>query len=115
MHPFYVARLLNSLDHVTNGRIAFNVVTSTRRADAANYGFDELMEHNSRYDRMEEFIDVCKALWASVEPDAFVWDRETGVVVATRRRCSAINHVGKFFKVRGPARTACRRRRAARC
>ena len=38
------------------------------------------MEHSSRYDRMEEFIEVCKALWASVEPDAFVWDRETGVV-----------------------------------
>ena len=62
MHPFYTARLLNSLDHVTNGRIAFNVITSTRRADAANYGFDELMEHDLRYDRMEEFVDVCKAL-----------------------------------------------------
>jgi len=74
MHPFYVARLFNSLDHVTNGRMAFNVVTSTRRADAANYGFDELMEHNSRYDRMEEFIDVCKALWSSIEPDAFAWE-----------------------------------------
>src|ERR1700746_1899983 len=48
MHPFYVARLLNSLDHVTGGRIAFNVVASTRRADAANYGFDELMQHGDR-------------------------------------------------------------------
>ena len=43
MHPYYVSRLLNSLDHITGGRIAFNVVTSTRRADAANYGYDELM------------------------------------------------------------------------
>lgn len=58
MHPFYVARLLNSLDHVTNGRIAFNVIASSRQADAANYGFDELMEHSRRYDRMEEFMDV---------------------------------------------------------
>ncbi len=102
MHPFYVARLLNSLDHVTNGRIAFNVVTSTRRSDAANYGFDELMEHNSRYNRMEEFIDVCKALWSSVEPDAFVWDRETGAVVEDPSKVSAINHAGPFFKVKGP-------------
>ena len=39
MHPFYVARLLNSMDHITEGRMAFNVVASTRRADAANYGF----------------------------------------------------------------------------
>ena len=71
MHPFYVARLLNSLDHLTNGRIAFNVITSQRKADAQNYGFDELMEHGQRYDRMDEFMDVCQALWRSVEPDAF--------------------------------------------
>ena len=102
MHPFYVSRLLNSLDHITGGRMAFNVVTSTRRADAANYGYDELMEHNSRYDRMEEFVQVCKALWASVEPDAFVWDRETGVVVPDPKKVRAINHKGAFFKVKGP-------------
>src|SRR5262249_13355874 len=46
MHPFYTARLLNSLDHITNGRIAFNVITSQRRADYANYGYDELVDHN---------------------------------------------------------------------
>ena len=104
MHPFYVARLLNSLDLVTGGRMAFNVITSTRRSDAANYGFDELMEHNSRYDRMEEFVDVCKALWSSVEPDAFVWDRETGVV-CDPDKVHPINHSGQFFKVRGPLST----------
>jgi len=101
MHPFYVSRLLNSLDHVTGGRIAFNVITSSRRADAMNYGFDELMEHGSRYDRMEEFVDVCKALWESVGPDAFVWDRESGEV-ADPTKVQPINHKGKFFNVRGP-------------
>jgi FMN-dependent oxidoreductase (nitrilotriacetate monooxygenase family) len=101
MHPFYVARLFNSLDHVTNGRIAFNVIASSRNADAANYGFDELMEHGTRYDRMEEFIDVCRALWDSVKPDAFIWDRESGVV-ATPNKVRAVNHDGRFFKVRGP-------------
>jgi FMN-dependent oxidoreductase (nitrilotriacetate monooxygenase family) len=101
MHPFYTARLLNSLDHVTGGRIAFNVITSSRRADAANYGFDELMEHGARYDRMEEFIDVCKALWASVEADAFLWDHASGVV-ADPAKVHAIDHVGKYFKVKGP-------------
>jgi FMN-dependent oxidoreductase (nitrilotriacetate monooxygenase family) len=101
MHPFYTARLLNSLDHVTNGRIAFNVITSTRRADAANYGFDELMEHDLRYERMEEFIDVCKELWESVAADAFVWDRESGIV-ANPDKVRPINHAGQFFKVRGP-------------
>ena len=44
---------------------------SSRGADAANYGFDELMEHGLRYERMEEFIDVCRALWDSAAPDAF--------------------------------------------
>lgn len=101
MHPFYVARLLNSLDHITNGRIAFNVITSQRKADAENYGFDELMEHGRRYDRMEEFVAVCKALWASVEPDAFVWDADTGIV-ADPAKVRAINHDGTFFKVKGP-------------
>jgi len=101
MHPFYVARLLNSLDHVTGGRVAFNVIASTRGADAANYGFDELMEHDLRYERMEEFIDVCKALWDSVPPGSFVWDRESGVV-CDPAKVHAINHSGRFFKVRGP-------------
>jgi FMN-dependent oxidoreductase (nitrilotriacetate monooxygenase family) len=102
MHPFYVARLLNSLDHITNGRIAFNIIASSRRADAANYGYDELMEHELRYERMEEFVDVCLALWSSIDPDAFVWDRDTGVVIEDPRKVRPINHVGRFFRVKGP-------------
>ncbi len=101
MHPFYVARLMNSLDHITGGRVAFNVIASTRGADAANYGFEELMDHDLRYERMEEFIDVCKALWGSVAPDAFVWDRASGVV-CDPAKVHAINHKGRFFNVRGP-------------
>ncbi|QEO14933.1 NtaA/DmoA family FMN-dependent monooxygenase [Agromyces intestinalis] len=101
MHPFYVARLLNSLDHVSGGRIAFNVVASTRLADAANYGFDELLEHDRRYERMEEFIDVCKALWDSVPPEAIVMDRETGRF-ADPELISPIDHAGAYFRVKGP-------------
>jgi FMN-dependent oxidoreductase (nitrilotriacetate monooxygenase family) len=101
MHPFYVARLLNSLDHITGGRIAFNVIASSRRADAANYGFDELMEHDQRYERMEEFMAVCNALWESVAPDAFIWDRVTGIV-ADSAKVKPINHKGRFFSVKGP-------------
>jgi FMN-dependent oxidoreductase (nitrilotriacetate monooxygenase family) len=104
MHPYYVARLMNSLDHVTGGRIAMNVITSTRRSDAANYGFDELMEHSARYDRLEEFVEVCWALWDSVGPDAMVWNHETGQV-GDPGKIRPINHVGKYFKVRGPLNT----------
>jgi FMN-dependent oxidoreductase (nitrilotriacetate monooxygenase family) len=101
MHPFYTARLLNSLDHVTNGRIAFNVITSQRRADFANYGYDELIDHETRYERLEEFIDVCRKLWNSVDKDAFIWNRATGQV-ADPSKVRAINHVGEFCKVKGP-------------
>lgn len=101
MHPYYTARLLNSLDHVTNGRMAFNVITSQRRSDFQNYGYDELVEHGTRYDRMEEFVDVCRALWDSVEPDAFLWNRVTGQV-ADPAKVRAIQHRGRFFQVRGP-------------
>ncbi|MRJ77880.1 NtaA/DmoA family FMN-dependent monooxygenase [Aeromicrobium sp. SMF47] len=101
MHPFYVARLLNSLDHVTSGRIAFNVVASTRLADAQNYGYDQLLEHELRYERMEEFIGVCKALWRSVEPDAILRDRETRRF-ADPTKVHPIDHHGRFFDVAGP-------------
>lgn len=101
MHPFYVARLLNSLDHVTGGRIAFNVVASTRGADAANYGYSELLDHDLRYERMEEFIGVCRALWDSVAPDAIVRDRATGRF-ADPAKVTPIDHAGQFFTVKGP-------------
>ncbi len=104
MHPYYMARLMNSLDHVTGGRIAMNLVTSTRPADAANFGFDQLMEHGARYDRMEEFVDVCRMLWDSVEPDAMLWDHATGRV-GDPAKIHDVRHEGRFFKVAGPLNT----------
>ena len=104
MHPYYMARLFNSLDHVTGGRIAFNVITSTRRSDYANYGYDEIVDHDERYDRMEEFIDVCRALWNSVEPDAMIWDDATGQV-GDPAKVHDVDHRGRFFKVTGPLNT----------
>jgi FMN-dependent oxidoreductase (nitrilotriacetate monooxygenase family) len=101
MHPYHIARLANSLDHITEGRLALNLVTSTRPADHANYGFDQLVEHGTRYERMEEFVDVCQALWDSVERDAIILDHETGVF-ADPAKVHAINHRGKFWDVRGP-------------
>jgi FMN-dependent oxidoreductase (nitrilotriacetate monooxygenase family) len=101
LHPFYVARLLNSLDHVTGGRVAFNVVTSTRGADAANYGYPGLMDHELRYERMEEFIGVCRALWDSVAPDAIIRDRSSGRF-ADPTKVHPIDHDGRFFTVKGP-------------
>jgi FMN-dependent oxidoreductase (nitrilotriacetate monooxygenase family) len=104
MHPYYTARLMNALDHVTGGRIAMNLVTSTRRSDAANFGFDELMEHGARYDRMEEFVDVCRKLWDATEADAMLWDHETGRV-GDPAKIHAMSHRGRFFRVEGPLNT----------
>ena len=104
MHPYYTARLLNSLDHVTGGRIAMNLVTSTRKSDAANFGFDELMEHGSRYDRMEEFTDVCRKLWDATEADAMIWDHASGRV-GDPAKVHGMSHKGRFFKVEGPLNT----------
>jgi FMN-dependent oxidoreductase (nitrilotriacetate monooxygenase family) len=101
MHPFYVARLLNSLDHVTSGRMAFNVVASARTSDAANYGFDTLLDHGTRYERMEEFVEICRQLWDSVEPGAIVRDHATGLF-ADPGKVHRLDHDGKHFKVRGP-------------
>ena len=104
MHPYYTARLMNSLDHVTGGRIAMNLVTSTRRSDAANFGFDELMEHGARYDRMEEFALVCRKLWDATEADAMLWDHASGRV-GDPAKVHAMSHRGRFFKVDGPLNT----------
>lgn len=104
MHPYYLARLMASLDHLTNGRIAINLVTSTRRTDAANFGFDQLMEHGARYERMEEFVAVCRQLWDATEADAMVWDRDSGVV-GDPTKVHDVHHAGRFFKVEGPLNT----------
>jgi FMN-dependent oxidoreductase (nitrilotriacetate monooxygenase family) len=101
MHPYHIARLANSLDHMTGGRLALNLVTSTRPADAANYGYDQLMEHGQRYARMEEFIEICSELWRSVEPDAIILDPETGIF-ADPEKVHAINYRGQYWNVRGP-------------
>jgi len=100
-HPFHVARMFNALDHVTRGRIAWNAVTSAYKNEAANYGFDEMMEHDERYRRAEEFLTVARALWDSVEPDALIADREQGIF-CNPAKVHRIDFRGRYFNVRGP-------------
>lgn len=100
-HPFHCARHFNALDHVTKGRIAWNAVTSAYKNEAANYGYDEMMEHDERYVRAQEFLKVACELWNSVEPDAFVMDREKGIF-CDPAKVHRIDHRGKYFNVRGP-------------
>ena len=99
-HPFYAARLWATLDHLTRGRAAWNVVTSLNHNQSANYG-EERRPTDERYDRAHEFIEVCRKLWDSWEPDAVVMDREAGVF-ADPAKVHRIEHEGRFFRSRGP-------------
>ncbi|WP_257300744.1 LLM class flavin-dependent oxidoreductase [Haloarchaeobius sp. FL176] len=101
-HPYQLAREFSTLDHVTDGRVAFNVVTSYLESAAANLGLDARMDHDERYDRAAEFMDVCYALWEdSWEDDAVVRDREGGRF-SDPGKVHAIDHDGEHFAVPGP-------------
>ncbi|MDA1310048.1 MAG: NtaA/DmoA family FMN-dependent monooxygenase [Proteobacteria bacterium] len=99
-HPFYAARLWASLDHLTEGRAGWNVVTSINSNQAANYG-EERQSADTRYDRAHEFMEVCQKLWRSWDEDAVVMDRENAIF-ADPDKVHRIEHEGRFFKSRGP-------------
>ena len=99
--PFLLARLVNSLDHVTEGRVGWNCVTSSNDGAAQNYGHAEQPPHDERYDLADEFADLVTKLWDAWEPDAVVLDRETPMF-ADGSKVHAVNHAGKYFRCRGP-------------
>ena len=99
--PYIVARVMATLDHLTGGRVGWNVVTSSEDQAAQNYGIEHLLEHDERYVMAEEFVTVAKALWDSWEPGAIVADRQTGYL-ADHTKVHPIHHHGKYFDVRGP-------------
>jgi FMN-dependent oxidoreductase (nitrilotriacetate monooxygenase family) len=102
VHPYQLARELSTLDHLTDGRIAFNVVTSYLESAAQNLGLDERMEHDARYDRAEEFMQVCYRLWEdSWEDNAVVRDVGAGRYTDPDK-VHAIDHEGDHFSVPGP-------------
>lgn len=100
-HPFHVARMFASLDHVTQGRMAWNAVTSAYKNEAANYGFEKMMPAAERYARAREHLEVVQKLWASVEPDAIRLDRENGIF-ADPSKVHFVDHKGEYYNVRGP-------------
>jgi alkanesulfonate monooxygenase len=99
--PYHVARKFASLDHISGGRAGWNVVTSGNEAEAYNFGLDEHYEHDERYRRAHEFVQVVQSLWDSWDDDAFLYDREQGRFFDPDR-VHMLNHAGKYYKVRGP-------------
>ena len=98
--PYNLARLYASLDHISNGRAGWNIVTSANDFAARNFGADRLPPHNKRYAKAREFYQVVTALWDSWEDDAFVYDKEAGLNFDPAKM-HVLDHEGEFFKVNG--------------
>jgi FMN-dependent oxidoreductase (nitrilotriacetate monooxygenase family) len=98
---FNLARQFASLDHISNGRVGWNIVTSWLATAAGNFGDAGQLSHAERYARGEEFMEVVKALWDSWADDAVVDERASGLY-ARADRIRPINHKGSFYQVAGP-------------
>jgi alkanesulfonate monooxygenase len=103
--PYHIARRFASLDHLSNGRAGWNIVTTSNPDAALNFGMDEHMEHGERYRRAREFYDVVTGLWDSWADDAFVRDVESGIYLDPDKM-HVLNHKGKYLSVRGPLNIA---------
>jgi FMN-dependent oxidoreductase (nitrilotriacetate monooxygenase family) len=99
--PFNLARQFGSLDHISNGRVGWNIVTSWLATAARNFGGTGQVSHADRYARGEEFMTVVKALWDSWADDAVIDDRDSGRY-ARANRIRPINHTGQYYEVAGP-------------
>ena len=98
--PYYIAERFASLDHISNGRAGWNIITTANDDAAYNFGQKSHMEKSRRYERAKEFIDICKALWDSWDDDALVADAVSGQFVDPAK-IHPVDHHGEFFRVRG--------------
>ncbi len=103
--PYHVARKFASLDHISNGRAGWNVVTTSNPDAAKNFGMEDHMEHGERYRRAREFFDVVTGLWDSFADDAFIRDAESGIYFDPDKM-HVLDHKGEFLDVRGPLNVA---------
>jgi N-acetyl-S-(2-succino)cysteine monooxygenase len=99
--PFHVARAFSSLDHLSDGRAAWNVVTSTKDVAALNFSQDRLNEHDLRYEMAEEFVDVVRGLWDTWGDGAIVANKKSGEYLDVSK-VRTLDHKGRFYKVKGP-------------
>lgn len=99
--PIMLARKLLSLDHVTDGRIGWNIVSSIASGEARNFGLDALPQHDERYDRADEFMDCVNALWESWDEDAMEMDMETGRF-ADPDKIRQVDFKGQWLRCQGP-------------
>jgi alkanesulfonate monooxygenase len=103
--PYHVARRFASLDHISNGRAAWNIVTTSNPDTARNFGLEEHVAHGERYKRAREFYDVVTGLWDSFADDAFIRDQESGIFFDPEKM-HVLDHKGDELNVRGPLNIA---------
>jgi N-acetyl-S-(2-succino)cysteine monooxygenase len=103
--PYTVARQFASIDHLSNGRAGWNIVTSPLEGSALNYSKPAHPEHDLRYRMADEFLEVTKGLWDSWEDDAFIRNKATGVF-CDAAKMHRLNHQGEFYSVQGPLNIA---------
>ncbi|WP_094538871.1 LLM class flavin-dependent oxidoreductase [Brucella grignonensis] len=103
--PYHIARRFASLDHISQGRAAWNIVTTSNPDSALNFGRQEHVEHGERYKRAREFYDVVTGLWDSFADDAFIRDQESGIFFDPSKM-HVLDHHGDDFNVRGPLNIA---------
>jgi FMN-dependent oxidoreductase (nitrilotriacetate monooxygenase family) len=102
---YHIARRFASLDHISGGRAAWNIVTTSNPDAALNFGMKEHMEHAARYRRAREFYDVVTGLWDSFADDAIMRDVESGIFFDPDK-LHVLDHHGEFLDVRGPLNIA---------
>lgn len=95
-----MARKFAAIDHLSKGRAAWNVVTSANAGESLLFGKEKHLHHASRYERAEEFVDVVKKLFFSIEEDGLVIDKEKGKLLDLKK-VHHVDHEGKWFKVKG--------------
>jgi alkanesulfonate monooxygenase SsuD/methylene tetrahydromethanopterin reductase-like flavin-dependent oxidoreductase (luciferase family) len=100
-HPYHLARTLASLDHLSHGRACWNVVTSTTDFEARNFGLADLPAKELRYDRADEVVEACCALWDCWQEDALVMDKESGLFIDPEKVRYA-DYEGRHVRTRGP-------------
>ena len=103
--PYTIARRFASLDHISGGRAAWNLVTTSNPDAALNFGIDEKIGHGQRYRRAREFVDVVTGLWDSFADDAFIRDVNSGVYFDPEKM-HILGHKGDYLSVRGPLNIA---------
>lgn len=99
--PYMLARKLATMDHVTEGRIGWNIVTSINRGEARRFGLDALPPHDERYDRADEYLDLCLRLFHSWDDDALVMDHESGIF-ADLDKIDRFRYEGQWYRSTGP-------------